>query len=84
MPLFFIPIMSDPSPPNRAAAAAKIAANPAGYKVCEGCDSIVGGGAALCPNCHSFRFDATAQRVVQQARVLGSREQKSVTAEDLG
>ncbi len=76
--------MSDSSPPNRAAAAAKIAANPAGYKVCEGCDSIVGSGAALCPNCHSFRFDATSERVVQQARLLGSREQTSVTADDLG
>jgi hypothetical protein len=75
--------MPDTSPPNRAATAAKIAANPAGYKVCEGCDSIVGSGAALCPNCHSYRFDASPQRVIEQARLLGSREQTSVTAEDL-
>ncbi len=75
--------MSESPPPSRAAAAAKIVANPTGYKVCEGCDSIVGSGAALCPNCHSFRFDATAGRVIQQARILGSREQTSVTAEDL-
>jgi hypothetical protein len=75
--------MPDSPVPNRAAAAAKIAANPAGYKVCEGCDSIVGSGAALCPNCHSYRFDATPERVVLQARLLGSREQRSVTAEDL-
>jgi hypothetical protein len=77
--------MSDQTPlPNRAAAAAKIAANPSGYKVCEGCDSIVGSGAALCPNCHSYRFDATAERVILQAKLLGSREQTSVTADDLG
>lgn len=76
--------MSESSPPSRAAAAAKIAANPAGYKVCEGCDSIVGHGAALCPNCHSYRFDATAERVTRQAGILGSREQTSVTADDLG
>jgi len=77
--------MSD-SPPSdsRAKTAAKIAANPAAYKVCEGCDSIVGAGAALCPNCHSFRFDATAEQVVRQAKILGAREQTSVTAEDLG
>lgn len=81
---FFIATMSESPPPNRAAAAAKIAANPAGYKVCEGCDSIVGSGAALCPNCHSYRFDASAQRVILQARILGSREQTSVTADDLG
>jgi hypothetical protein len=75
--------MSESSPPNRAATAAKIAANPAGYKVCEGCDSIVGVSTALCPNCHSFRFDASAQRVILQAQTLGNREQQSVTAEDL-
>ena len=76
--------MPDSPPSDRAAAAAKIAANPSGYKVCEGCDSIVGAGAALCPNCHSYRFDATAERVILQSRILGSREQTSVTAEDLG
>lgn len=76
--------MPDSPLPNRAAAAAKIAANPTGYKVCEGCDSIVGAGAALCPNCHSYRFDASPERVVFQARLLGSREQTSVTADDLG
>lgn len=77
--------MSDSSTTSaRAATAAKIASNPSGYKVCEGCDSIVGSGAALCPNCHSFRFDDTAERVVKQARILGAREQRSVTADDLG
>lgn len=76
--------MSESTPPNRAAAAAKIAANPAGYKVCEGCDSIIGSGATLCPNCHSYRFDSTPDRVVLQARILGAREQTSVTSDDLG
>lgn len=76
--------MPDSPPPNRATTAAKIAANPTGYKVCEGCDSIIGSAAALCPNCHSYRFETSAERVVQQARILGSREQRSVTADDLG
>jgi len=77
--------MAQPAPESesRQAKAAKIAANPAAYKVCEGCDSIVGGGAVLCPNCHSYRFDDTAERVIQQAKALGSREQTSVTAGDL-
>ena len=75
--------MSEPVTPNRAATAAKIAANPMGYKVCEGCDSIVGSGAALCPNCHSYRFEVSAERVILQARLLGTREQTSVTASDL-
>ena len=76
--------MPEPQTPNRAATAAKIIANPSSYKVCEGCDSIVGAGAALCPNCHSFRFDDSPERVILQARILGSREQTSVTADDLG
>jgi hypothetical protein len=68
---------------SRKATAAKIAANPMGYKVCEGCDSIVGGATMLCPNCHSFRFDDSAERVIEQANILGSREQTSVTSSDL-
>ncbi len=75
--------MSDPATPDRAAAAARIAANPIGYKVCEGCDSIVASTTTLCPNCHSFRFECSPQRVVEQARLLGTRSQRSVTAEDL-
>lgn len=63
--------------------AKEIANNPDNYKVCEGCDSIVGAGANICPNCHSYRFDGDSSRVVDQAVWLGYREQKSVTAEDL-
>ena len=76
--------MPEPAPPNRAATAARIAANPVGYTVCEGCDSIVGSAAALCPNCHGYRFEASAERVILQARILGSREQTSVTVKDMG
>lgn len=68
---------------SRAETAARIAAHPADYKICEGCDSIVGSKTAICPNCHSYRFDATAERVTRQASILGSREQTSVTAADL-
>lgn len=75
--------MSPKATSGRAEAAARIAENPAGYKICEGCDSIVGVGASICPNCHSFRFDRALDRVVMQARILGAREQTSVTAGDL-
>lgn len=68
---------------DRAAKAREIAASPDDFQVCEGCDSIVGAGIAICPNCHSYRFDASAPRVIQQALELGSREQQSVTAADL-
>ncbi len=85
MPLLYWKPMAQSSqePESRHAKAAKIAANPSGYKVCEGCDSIVGAGAVLCPNCHSYRFDDSAERVILQARALGSRDQTSVTAGDL-
>jgi len=63
--------------------AKEIANNPTIYKVCEGCDSIVGLGTAVCPNCHAYRFDDSAERVIDQAVALGSREQQSVTADDL-
>lgn len=69
--------------PSRIDKAKEIANNPGNYKVCEGCDSIVGSGTTLCPNCHGYRFDEGAARVVDQAVWLGCREQTSVTADDL-
>jgi hypothetical protein len=80
---FFLNPMPDSTTSSRAATAAKIAANPTAYKVCEGCNSIVGSGTSLCPNCHGYHFDPTSERVVYQARLLGNREQTSVTADDL-
>jgi len=62
--------------------AEKIAASPGGFKVCEGCESIVVKKAAFCPNCHSYRFDETPERVVEQAKVLGSRPSVSLSAKD--
>ena len=67
----------------RLAKAQKIALNPDEYQVCEGCESIVGWGTVVCPNCHGYRFDCDPIRVVDQALLLGSREKRSVTAEDL-
>ncbi|MEO0018982.1 MAG: hypothetical protein RLZZ522_2265 [Verrucomicrobiota bacterium] len=69
---------------SRAETAARIAAQPSDYKVCEGCDSIVGSKTTICPNCHSYRFDATPEQVRRQARMLGAREQTTVTVDDLG
>lgn len=68
---------------DRAAKAREIASSPDDFQVCEGCESIVAARVALCPNCHSYRFDSSAPRVIQQAMELGSREQQSVTAADL-
>jgi hypothetical protein len=67
----------------RARKAAKIIAEPALFKVCEGCESIVAARVAMCPNCYGYRFDESPAAVVAQAQLLGSREQRSVVAEDL-
>ncbi len=68
---------------DRAQKAAKIEGQPEAYKVCEGCDSIVAARVATCPSCHGYRFDDTREAVVAQARLLGAREQTSVTADNL-
>ncbi len=67
----------------RARRADKIVRNPAKYKICAGCESIVAGKVALCPNCHAYRFIVDADRVVAQAQALGQREARSVLAADL-
>ena len=67
----------------RAVQAAKIAETPHQYKVCQACDSIVTRRSATCPSCHGYRFDEDPQTVVEQAKILGSRERTSVLSEDL-
>jgi uncharacterized paraquat-inducible protein A len=67
----------------RAARAEKIITAPQEYKICEGCDSIVKARVASCPNCHGYRFDESPESVVEHARVLASRPQRTVTAQDL-
>jgi len=68
---------------DRAARARKIVEAPQHFKVCEGCDSIVTARVVTCPNCHGYRFDDSPERVVEQANLLASRPQQSVTSEDL-
>jgi len=67
---------------DRARQADKIVKNPANYKICEGCESIVLAKAHTCPNCASYRFLESAASVVAQARLLGKRERRSVMASD--
>jgi len=71
------------TPEDRARQADKIVKNPANYKICEGCDSIVLAKAHTCPNCASYRFQEGKAVVIRQARLLGQRERKSVLATDL-
>ena len=68
---------------DRARQADKIVKNPALYKICEGCDSIVLSRAATCPNCASYRFEEESTTVITQARILGMRQRTAVLASDL-
>lgn len=68
---------------DRAARAKKIVEAPQHYKVCEGCESIVAARVVTCPNCHGYRFDEALERVIEQAHLLASRPQQSVTSADL-
>lgn len=75
-----------PTPPAlsvRARQAAAIVGKPRSYKICEGCDSIVTRRVVMCPNCAGYRFNTRRQAVIDQARLLGSREATGVSAEDL-
>jgi hypothetical protein len=82
--------MSETTPPapesnelsDRATRAAKIVLAPESYKVCEGCESIVVLKAVTCPNCHGYRFDNSGDRVIAQAKLLGSRAATSVQPKD--
>jgi hypothetical protein len=67
----------------RLAAAIQIILNPGQYKICEGCDSIVKEKTRICPSCHGYRFNFDIEDVIEQAQILGAREQQSVTKEDL-
>ena len=67
----------------RQSAAAQIIKYPFLYKICEGCDSILINSTNICPNCKSYRFDNDYIRIAEHAKELGSREQRSVTEDDL-
>jgi hypothetical protein len=63
--------------------AAKIIEQPADYKVCEGCGSIVTARTSHCPSCHAYNFDETPSRVLAQAALLAKRQASAVLASDL-
>lgn len=70
-------------PHQRARQAEKIIANPANYKICQGCESIVVTKAAMCPNCHGYRFEHDSNEIVKHAKQLAGRGQRSVAQTDL-
>jgi len=41
-----------------------------GYKVCEGCETLLGEEVYVCPICKAYRFDDTKERIVQTAEEL--------------
>lgn len=73
----------DPHLEDRAKKAERIIAEPAKFKICEGCDSIVAARVTVCPNCFGYRFDPDAEAIIAQARLLATRARTSVIADDL-
>ncbi len=67
----------------RQKAAQQIVEAPQDYKICEGCESIVGAAVQICPNCHAYRFNENPEDIITQAQLLGAREKQSVSSEDL-
>jgi hypothetical protein len=63
--------------------AAKIIDEPAEYKVCEGCGSIVTARTSQCPSCHAYNFDEAPSRVLTQAALLAKRQASAVLSSDL-
>ena len=77
--------MTPPAEPSdaRQKQAAKIIEQPADYKVCEGCGSIVTARTSHCPSCHAYNFDDTPARVLAQAALLAKRQASAVLSSDL-
>lgn len=77
--------MTPPADPSdaRQKQAAKIIEQPADYKVCEGCGSIVTARTFHCPSCHAYNFDDTPARVLAQAALLAKRQASAVLSSDL-
>ena len=63
--------------------AAKVLNDPSGFKTCEGCGTVVERDVAMCPECKAYRFDETEEHVVERAILLASREQKTVSPDEL-
>jgi hypothetical protein len=66
----------------RAQRAEAIAADPADYKICEGCGSIISRPTPICPVCKCYRFDDDPARVAEHAVLLGSRPATTISEED--
>lgn len=77
--------MTPPAEPSdaRQKQADRIIGQPADYKVCEGCGSIVTARTSHCPSCHAYNFDAAPERVLAQAALLAKRQASSVLSSDL-
>jgi hypothetical protein len=80
-----MPAMTPPADPSdaRQKQAAKIIEQPADYKVCEGCGSIVTARTSHCPSCHAYNFDDAPARVLAQAALLAKRQASAVLSSDL-
>jgi hypothetical protein len=63
--------------------AEKTIQNPAGFKLCECCGSIVTLRSRSCLACSGYRFDMSIPNIIAQAKALALRDASSVAPGDL-
>lgn len=69
--------------PDRREIATTIANDPASYKLCEICGSIVDKAAPSCPDCYAYRFDCDPSHVADSALDFAVTPRTSVSHFDL-
>lgn len=75
--------MEDEKSQSRKEQADEILRNTTAYKNCEICGSILIKEVPICPNCQGYRFDEDPEHVAEQAVILGSSQQRSISPDDL-
>jgi RNA polymerase subunit RPABC4/transcription elongation factor Spt4 len=65
--------MSAQQTEDRQRRAAIVLSNPTGFKVCEGCESIIRSEASFCPLCHAYRFNEDPKDVIEGAILIAMR-----------
>ncbi|MBR5895736.1 MAG: hypothetical protein IKZ13_09375 [Akkermansia sp.] len=69
--------------PDRREIATTIANDPASYKLCAVCGSIVDKSAVSCPDCYAYRFDHDTSHVADAALDLAIKPRTAVSHFDL-
>lgn len=53
------------------------------FKVCDSCDAVVTYKTHICPNCSSYRFDNTEERIKKQTLIFKNQKKEDLFKSDL-